>query len=81
MDIARHADTRQYIKKHQLLYVNPRRGHYRCDGKVPAELKRDNSVFVAFSRLDKPKIVIATIVENGGWCSGPAAQIPRAVPD
>jgi penicillin-binding protein 2 len=53
----------------------------RYDAKTLAELKRDNSVFVAFSPVDDPKIVVATIVENGGWGSGPAAQITRAVLD
>lgn len=53
----------------------------RYDAKTLAELTRDNSVFVAFSPLENPKIVIATIVENGGWGSGPAAQITCAVLD
>ena len=53
--------------------------HYNA--KTLSELKRDNSVFVAFSPVKNPKIVIATIVENGGWGSGPAAEITRTVLD
>jgi penicillin-binding protein 2 len=53
--------------------------HY--DAKTLSELRLDNSVFVAFSPVKNPKIVVATIVENGGWGSGPAAQITRAVLD
>lgn len=42
---------------------------------------RDHALFIAFAPVDKPKIAIAVIAENGGHGSGVAAPIARKVID
>ncbi len=44
-------------------------------GTVENSHGQDHSIFIAFAPLDKPKIAIATIVENGYWGSRWAAPI------
>lgn len=41
---------------------------------------RDHAWFIAFAPVEKPKIVIAVILENGGWGSN-AAPLARALSD
>ena len=50
-------------------------------GKDLAERLKDHSWFVAFSPVDKPRIAIAVIVENGGFGSQAAAPVVRKVLD
>jgi penicillin-binding protein 2 len=52
----------------------------RHTGHLNARL-RDNSWFIAFAPVDKPKIVIAVLVENGGFGATSAAPIARQVFD
>ena len=42
---------------------------------------RDNSWFIAFAPVDKPQIVVAVLVENGGFGAASAAPIARQVFD
>lgn len=42
---------------------------------------KDHSWFIAFAPVDKPKIAVAIIVENGGWGASVAAPIARALFD
>ncbi|MDR1887899.1 MAG: penicillin-binding protein 2 [Zoogloeaceae bacterium] len=49
-------------------------------GHLHARL-RDNSWFIAFAPVDKPKIVVAVLVENGGFGAVSAAPIARQVFD
>ncbi|MFZ6816030.1 penicillin-binding protein 2 [Undibacterium sp. Rencai35W] len=53
----------------------------KYDAKRVAERQRDHSLFIAFAPLDKPRIAIAVIVENGGWGSEAAAPIVRKALD
>jgi penicillin-binding protein 2 len=46
-----------------------------------AERLRDNALFVAFAPADKPKIVLAMVVENAGFGGAVAAPIARKVLD
>jgi penicillin-binding protein 2 len=46
-----------------------------------AERLRDNALFTAFAPADKPRIVLAMVVENGGWGGGVAAPIAKKVLD
>ncbi len=52
---------------------------YRA-GKLKQEL-RDHALFIAFAPVDKPKIAIAVLVENGGFGAQSAAPIARMVFD
>ncbi len=45
------------------------------------ERQRDHALFIAFAPLDRPRIAVALIVENGESGSGVAAPIARAVMD
>jgi len=45
------------------------------------ERLRDHSLYVAFAPVDKPKIALAVLVENGGFGSQAAAPIARQVLD
>jgi penicillin-binding protein 2 len=46
-----------------------------------AERLRDHALFVAFAPAEKPRIVIAVLVENGGHGGSVAAPVARAVFD
>jgi penicillin-binding protein 2 len=52
----------------------------RHTGHLNARL-RDNSWFIAFAPVDKPRIVVAVLVENGGFGATSAAPIARQVFD
>ncbi|WP_092403250.1 MULTISPECIES: penicillin-binding protein 2 [Candidatus Ichthyocystis] len=43
------------------------------------EFQRDHSWFIAFSPVDKPKIAVVALVENGGWGAQSAAPIVRNI--
>ena len=45
------------------------------------ELHRDHSWFIAFAPVDKPKIALAVLVENGGFGATAAAPIARKMLD
>ncbi|MGQ0711802.1 MAG: penicillin-binding protein 2 [Rhodoferax sp.] len=45
------------------------------------EHKRDHSLYIAFAPADKPRIVLAAIVENSGFGAAAAAPIARRVFD
>ncbi len=49
--------------------------------KTVAERLRDHSWFIAFAPVEKPRIALAVIVENGGWGASAAAPIARKVLD
>jgi penicillin-binding protein 2 len=51
------------------------------DEETVAERLRDHALFVAFAPADKPKLVVAVLVENGGHGSSVAAPIARQVFD
>jgi len=42
---------------------------------------RDHALFVGFAPLDKPRIAVSVIVENGGGGSSTAAPVARALFD
>jgi penicillin-binding protein 2 len=46
-----------------------------------AERLRDNALYTAFAPADKPKIVVAMVVENAGWGAEIAAPIARKALD
>jgi penicillin-binding protein 2 len=46
-----------------------------------AERLRDHALFVAFAPAEKPRLVIAVLVENGGHGGSVAAPVARAVFD
>jgi penicillin-binding protein 2 len=45
------------------------------------ERQRDHALFISFAPLDKPRIAVAVVVENGSSGSGVAAPIARAMMD
>lgn len=51
------------------------------DAEKLAEIHRDHALFIAFAPVDKPKISVAVIVENGGGGSSTAAPVARKVMD
>ncbi|HED19539.1 MAG TPA: penicillin-binding protein 2 [Gammaproteobacteria bacterium] len=53
----------------------------KYDAAKLAEKLRDHSLFIAFAPLDKPRIAIAVVVENGGSGSAVAAPIARTILD
>lgn len=53
----------------------------KYDAKKVTERQRDHSLYTAFAPLDKPRIAIAIIVENGGFGSAAAAPIVRKALD
>ena len=53
----------------------------RYDAKKIAEKYRDHSLFVVFAPVDKPRIALAIIVENGGFGAQAAAPIARKAID
>ena len=46
-----------------------------------AEHLRDHALFISFAPIDKPKIAVAVVVENGRSGSRTAAPIARAIMD
>ena len=54
-------------------------GDYKA-GHLKQEL-RDHALFIAFAPVDKPKIALAVLVENGGFGAQSAAPIARMVLD
>ena len=46
-----------------------------------AEHLRDHALFISFAPIDKPRIAVAVIVENGRSGSRTAAPIARAIMD
>ena len=56
------------------------KGQKYVAGRVKERL-RDHSWFVAFAPLEQPSIVVAVMVENGGFGSASAAPITRQVFD
>lgn len=56
------------------------KGEQYKEGKVKKEL-RDHALFVAFAPVDKPRIALAVLVENGGFGAQSAAPIARMVFD
>ena len=53
----------------------------KYDESKLSEFQKDHALFVAFAPVDKPKISIAVIVENGGGGSAAAAPVARKVLD
>ncbi len=53
----------------------------KYDAAKLEEKLRDHSLFIAFAPLEKPKIAVAVIVENGGSGSAVAAPIARTILD
>lgn len=51
------------------------------DEESLAKKLRDHALFVAFAPVDKPRIAVAVIAENGGHGSGVAAPISRKIID
>lgn len=57
------------------------KGGQRYDADQIRERLRDHSWYVAFAPVDKPRIVVAVMVENGGFGARSAAPIARQVFD
>jgi len=53
----------------------------KYDAKKMPERHRDHSLYVAFAPVDKPRIALAVIVENGGFGAAAAAPIARLALD
>jgi penicillin-binding protein 2 len=53
----------------------------KYDASKVDERHRDHSLYTAFAPVDKPRIAIAIIVENGGFGSAAAAPIVRKALD
>ncbi len=53
----------------------------RYDASKLNDFQKDHALFVAFAPVEKPKIAIAVIVENGGSGSSAAAPVARKVAD
>lgn len=53
----------------------------KYDAKRTAERQRDHSLFISFAPVDKPRIALAIIVENGGFGAEAAAPIVRKALD
>ena len=45
------------------------------------ERQRDHALFISFAPLDKPRIAVAVVVENGSSGSGVAAPVAKAIMD
>lgn len=60
--------------------VSGMKGKKYVESQVKERL-RDHSWFIAFAPVDKPKIVVAVLVENGGFGAKSAAPIARQVFD
>jgi penicillin-binding protein 2 len=61
----------------QVVAMNKGDRHAKFQGKQ----YKDHSWFIAFAPVDKPKIAIAVLVENGGFGAAAAAPIARQVFD
>jgi len=53
----------------------------RYDENAIPERLRDHALFVAYAPVDKPRIAVAVVVENGGHGSSAAAPVARQVMD
>ncbi len=53
----------------------------KYDATKLSEFQKDHALFISFAPVEKPKIAIAVIVENGGSGSGVAAPVARKVMD
>lgn len=53
----------------------------KYDAKRVSERLRDNALYIAFAPVDKPRIAIAIVVENGGFGAAAAAPIVRKALD
>ena len=53
----------------------------RYDESKLTEFQKDHALFVAFAPVEKPKIAIAVVIENGGSGSAAAAPVARKVAD
>ena len=53
----------------------------RYDESKIAERLRDHALFIAFAPVERPRIVVAVIAENGGHGGGTAAPIAKKVMD
>ncbi len=53
----------------------------KYDESKLSEFQKDHALFVSFAPVEKPKIAVAVIVENGGSGSGVAAPVARKVMD
>ena len=53
----------------------------KYDARRVAERFRDHSLYMAFAPVDKPRIALALVVENGGFGAQAAAPIARRVFD
>jgi len=51
------------------------------DKETVTERLRDHSLFIAFAPVDKPRIALAVVVENGGSGSAVAAPLARKIID
>jgi len=53
----------------------------KYDESKLSDFEKDHALFVSFAPVEKPKIAVAVIVENGGSGSGAAAPVARKVMD
>ncbi|HYC42336.1 MAG TPA: penicillin-binding protein 2 [Noviherbaspirillum sp.] len=53
----------------------------KYDAKKMPERHRDHSLYISFAPVDKPRIALAVIVENGGFGAAAAAPIARLALD
>jgi len=53
----------------------------RYDESKLSDFEKDHALFVAFAPVNKPKIAVAVIIENGGSGSSAAAPVARKVMD
>ncbi|OGT46093.1 MAG: hypothetical protein A3K00_07295 [Gallionellales bacterium RIFOXYD2_FULL_52_7] len=53
----------------------------KYDASKIDERHRDHAWFIAFAPVDKPKIAVVVLAENGGHGGGTAAPIARKVMD
>lgn len=53
----------------------------RYDESKLTEFQKDHALFVAFAPVEKPKIAIAVVIENGGSGSSAAAPVARKIAD
>lgn len=53
----------------------------RYDASKLTEFQKDHALFISFAPVEKPKIAVAVIIENGGSGSSAAAPVARKVMD